>query len=74
MLTRVRRYRLLSIYAGTAADDFRFKEDNQSFQVLDTSFAQQWNDEARLYIGERGSIPAFLAEVTRQLFETSTVM
>lgn len=64
---------LHSMYAFDRDDVFIFqKNSDQKMDLLNNDFANQWHKEVNLHLVKNGSIPAFLASVTLELYNKQT--
>jgi len=70
------KFRLRSMYAPSEADTllFQFGEGSRQLELLDTPFATTLDSKILVYLRQCNSIPAFLSNITLNLFESSTLM
>ncbi|KAG0419578.1 Mitotic spindle assembly checkpoint protein MAD1 [Dictyocoela roeselum] len=63
---------LLSAYAFDRDDVFVFQRNGDQMELINNDFAAQWMKEIDTYMVKSGSIPAFLASVTMELYNQKT--
>ncbi|KAG0441098.1 Mitotic spindle assembly checkpoint protein MAD1 [Dictyocoela muelleri] len=63
---------LLSAYAFDRDDVFIFQKNGDQMELINNEFASQWMKEIDAYMVKNGSIPAFLASVTMELYNQKT--
>jgi hypothetical protein len=67
------KYRLTSVFATRENDHLLFVKDPKSgYQLLDTAFGRALGEDVTAYLFTFNCIPAFLASVTKDLFENRT--
>jgi len=65
-------FRLKSMYAEKEEDSLAFKKVGESLDILETDFLSRVDKETMDYMRVYRSIPAFLSQITLQLFLTKT--
>ncbi|XP_031555898.1 mitotic spindle assembly checkpoint protein MAD1-like [Actinia tenebrosa] len=70
---RDKQYRLQSMYAERSSDDLLFESNSKGeMMLLETDFSSQVRDHIETYLRRMNSIPAFLSNVTLDLFSKQT--
>jgi len=74
--TRLHEYHLLSVYAERKQDEIVLLFDNGKLQLVETEFAlrQRNNEAVWVWLSRNKSVPGFLAQLTLQLLESTTVV
>ena len=70
----IRRLRLRSMYAESSEDILLFQWNNNTLELLETTFASKLDNKLINFLHSNNSVPAFLANVTMELFENQTFM
>lgn len=70
---RDNQYRLQSMYAERSSDDLLFESNVKGeMMLLATDFSSQLTDQISTYLSRFNSIPAFLSNITLELFNRQT--
>jgi len=65
-------YKLKSMYAENDRDLLIFKSTSQGIEMLETEFSRTLAKEIHAYLSKCHSIPAFLSNITLELFSRKT--
>lgn len=65
-------YKLRSMYSDSENDVLMFRKTDDGLQLLDTDFARKLDDDVVAVLKRFGSIPAFTATITTELFQKVT--
>ncbi len=68
----VPQLRLRSMYSEQENDDLVFEWNNEGLQLMETSFAKKLDRKIFTYLSTCHSVPAFLSNLTLELFEKRT--
>jgi len=68
------KYRLRPMYAGSEEEVVIIQFKNGNLTVLATDFVQSLDEETRALLGRFHSVPAFLSQITLDLFNQTTMM
>ncbi|WUR05173.1 mitotic spindle assembly checkpoint protein MAD1 (MD1L1) [Vairimorpha necatrix] len=63
---------LSSLYSFDSEDLLIFNINKENIELVNNSFASQFNNEIQIYLVKGGSVPAFLSAVTLNLFNQKT--
>jgi mitotic spindle assembly checkpoint protein MAD1 len=69
-----KRLRLRSMYAESPDDSLIFQWRGETLELLETPFASKIDPKLFSYLNRSNSVPAFLSNVTIELFENQTFM
>eukprot|EP01089_Gocevia_fonbrunei_P004885 TRINITY_DN14974_c0_g1_i1.p1 TRINITY_DN14974_c0_g1~~TRINITY_DN14974_c0_g1_i1.p1 ORF type:complete len:173 (+),score=55.27 TRINITY_DN14974_c0_g1_i1:64-519(+) len=69
---RRKRFRLKSMYSERENDYLMFEKEGKGFDLLGTDFSERLDDEVQTYLVKCNSIPAFVCNVTVDLFNRTT--
>ncbi|XP_055538131.1 mitotic spindle assembly checkpoint protein MAD1 [Wyeomyia smithii] len=69
-------YRISSMYAESEEEylNFRLNESGTVLNMLETAYSESITDMVSTHLGTHGSLPAFLSNLTLDLFNRTTVM
>lgn len=70
----LRRLRLRSMFAESPEDSLLFQWQGDCLELLDTPYAARVDERLFEYLGKCKSVPAFLAALTMDLFDSQTFM
>ena len=68
------RLRLRSMYAEDPDDSLLFQWKGETLELMETPFAGKLNPKLFAYLSSCNSVPAFLANVTLELFDNQTFL
>ena len=67
------KYRLRPMYAASEDDFLMIQFHNGQLSVLGTAFCERLEDSVRLLLTRFHSVPAFLSQITLDLFNQTTM-